>query len=140
MKPLAIGLIFSILFSSLPAKVWACGLNLCPMDHHEKGQNDEQLMPCHQQSSEQGKDQQEKAIQAERLASQATCPCPDTYIDVAYIPESRNLFEISKLKLHQSSSFNIAKLKTESDPILRYRPPPPRSLVRLQVILQVFLI
>ena len=139
MKPVAIGLILSILFSSLPAKVWACGLNLCPMDHHEKAQNDEKSMPCHQQSKEQTKNVK-KEKKSESIASHAACPCPDTYIDVAYIVESRYLFETSKQKLVQSTSFDIAKLKTKSDPIFRYRPPPPRGLARLQITLQVFLI
>lgn len=140
MKITVLGLILSIIFSSLPANVLACGLNLCPMDHHKKAQNDEQSMPCHQQDKGQSQDQQNKVSKAENIASQAACPCPDTYVDVAYITESRNLFEISKLKLSQSTSFDISKLKTKSDPVFRYRPPPPRGLARLRAILQVFLI
>jgi len=140
---LAVGLIFSILFASLPAKVWACGLNLCPMDHVSESQNDEKAMPCHQTNDEETQDTAKNskgANEQDIKANQMACPCPDTYIDSTFIVESRKQFELDKLKLALTNNYDVAKNKQTSDPLFHYRPPPLRDSTRLQVILQVFII
>lgn len=143
MRILAVGLIFSILFASLPVKVWACGLNLCPMDHVSESQNGDKAMPCHQTNNKEAPDTTKNSKVAKEQdikANQMACPCPDTYIDSTFVIESRKKLELDKQALTLANTFNVAKIKRKSDPVIGYRPPPLRDSARLQVILQVFII
>lgn len=138
MKLLTAALIFSVLFASLPTKVWACGLNFCPMDHSAAPSNNESSMPCHQVHSKSNEDVK-KSQNPEVTTSPSTCPCPNTFMEADYTVETHSI-EIQN-KISFPPSFEVLHLQNQASSIaLRNRPPPLIAVGRLQILLQSFLI
>ena len=142
MKLLTAVLIFSVLFSSLPTKVWACGLNFCPMDHGAAPSNNESSMPCHQVHSKSNQDvenRQNDNSLPEVTTSPSTCLCPNTHIEADYTVETHRI-EIQN-KISFTPTFEVLDLQNQAPSIaLRNRPPPIIAIGRLQILLQSFLI
>ena len=125
MKTIALGVVFSIILSSLPAKVWACGFSLCPMESFEKE------MPCHQQSNDQSSVENH---------SEAKCPCPDSELDAATFIEARSSLDFRDLSTSKAMTVEGFDFKHQCLSVFRNRPPPHLGLARLQIILQIFII
>jgi len=109
-KTIVLGLTLSILFSSLPAKVWACGLNLCSMEHDQSDRsNKNQLMPCHSSSNEKlsSKPSVKKETELTKVTAEEICPCPDEYLNSFYMTDLRSQFDTSKTKPTQVVSYNL---------------------------------
>lgn len=143
MKMRAFGLIFSILFASLPAKVWVCGLNLCPMGLVVDSQSEQSGMPCHQVSEDKTQYASKNSNDVNNLdtiANQIVCQCFDVSLDSTFIIESRKQFTPDK-NLHTIAN-TLAGVNTEpnSGSVSLYRPALLRDSIRFQITLQVFII
>lgn len=140
LKTFILGLALSIFFAGLPTKVWACGLELCPM---ELAQDDSQeSMPCHQENP--ASQTVQKSFTATSpfsiLASHSACPCPENEIGpIAYLDRITVEKDVKPHWFNNSarSSFDAAQLALFTQ---IYRPPPSLAPSDLVVLLQKFLI
>ncbi len=146
MKLIALGIISSMLISSLPAKVWACGLNICPMESEQSQRADkkdssvENSMPCHQEKLTSEKVSSSESYEIQIQSESESCPCPENFKRASYVYQSYKSFNPSNSKvvrLVDSENQKIVILKKVS---LHEWTPPHCLSVRLHLYQQKFLV
>ena len=145
MKVIISTLIFSVVLAGIPAKVWACGLGLCDMEH-SKGKNDPKKPSCHSTDhDEQSKVAGNKVDGPSVKPDPQVCPCPSKLPVFAFV----RILEPKENKIETSKSTHAARVM----PSIGYelglnwsRPPPTYSIPvalsgrRLLLNIQIFLI
>lgn len=133
-------LVCAVLVSGLPAKVWACELDLCPMEHQEtESDKASQPAPCHGHSSDSNSNALTES-KSNGLAIQTLCPCPNLDTAGPFTIESRSFPKLSQLKLNSAANGLYLHSQGTHRLLFRMRPPPFPHFVRLHLTLQVFLI
>ena len=128
MKSLVSMIILSVVLAGVPSKVWACGLNLCEMEH-SKAQKEGQRKPsCHETNHETNHETRAEAKNTETeggsvKAVAEICPCPSGTPMFSLIrSEKLDRFNIEGPRVDfDSFSIRLSLLENESD---WSRPPP----------------